>query len=274
MVKENKLIFIVLIMLIITVSGNTSTVKDSAVVNKDQVLDSVISKFHVEHCCHATLKTCLKKTDTCLIAKHLYWFAELAINKSYSYSKIMSQLEDRYKGFTTSKRYNIDTTIMQWAGSPRAPIRVVAYILPTCGMCKKVVGELHDSVTLGSLAGKVKLMAIPFGTGIGNVALFVANHEGRFWQMFQAMRERPGRYTEQDLTNLAIEAGIQEKTFQTLMTQENFRQMTANAKKEGVKNGVSVVPTIFINEKRYSSYKDPEILIDALEYEYKSSKHK
>jgi hypothetical protein len=40
--------------------------------------------------------------------------------------------------------------------------------------------------------------------------------------------------------------------------------------REGVKNGVTVTPTVFINSKRYRSYKDPRWIVDAALFEYES----
>jgi protein-disulfide isomerase len=37
---------------------------------------------------------------------------------------------------------------------------------------------------------------------------------------------------------------------------------------EAVRNGVTIAPTLFINGKRYHSYKDPQWVVDAALWEY------
>lgn len=231
------------------------------------LLDSVISTFHVEKCCGSSLKACLSKKEICPVAKHLYEFSIRIVQQDSDYDKIAEQLKKRYMGFVATSRHNIDTSHLQWAGSPDAPVRIAAYVSSTCNLCKHIVGALHDSVTVGSLKGKAKLMAIPFGKGIGDVALFAANSKGKFWQLFLEMKKSKIRYREDDVIKMAKEAGISEKEMKSLLKKPEFRQMVTKARAEGSENGVEVTPTFFINEKRYRSYKDPEWVVDAALFE-------
>jgi protein-disulfide isomerase len=41
-------------------------------------------------------------------------------------------------------------------------------------------------------------------------------------------------------------------------------------KKEGVRIGVTVTPGVYINGKPYHSFKDPQWVIDAIEYSYET----
>jgi len=197
----------------------------------------------------------------------LYNFSLWLVQHENDRSKVLEQLGKRYDGYFTTAKHVIDTSNLTWAGSPAAPVRIVAYVSSSCNICKHIVGELYDSVTVGSLSGKVKLMAIPFGTGIGDIALFAANSKGKFWELFQAMRENKVRYKEEDIIKMTKDAGIAEKEMRNLLKKPEFDKLLKDARNQGSGNGVELTPTFFINEKRYSSYKDPEWIIDAALFE-------
>jgi len=235
---------------------------------KTSLLDSVISQFTVKYCCQSSLEACLKKKDSCTIATRLYDFANWLVQLDTGHINIMKQLEKRYEGFTDTTHYSIDTSRLKWAGSPEAPVRVIVYVSSTCNLCKLVTGEIYDSVRVGKLSGKVKLMIIPFGSGIGDIALYAADSDGRLWELFEAMRKNSTRYKEEDILNMAREVGIEKKKFKQLLNNPRFRNSQISAREEGTKNGVEVTPTIFINEKRYRSYKDPQWIIDAALFEF------
>lgn len=265
--------YLLLTFLVFPFSNAVMALDDGLDKRQSVLLDSVISTFHIEHCCQASLKSCIKnKKNTCPIAEHLYEFSLWLVQHDNDRSKILEQLEKRYTGFITTKQHVIDTLQLQWAGSPAALVRITAYISSTCNLCKYIVGEILDSITDGTLSGKVKLMVIPFGTGIGDIALFAANSEGKFWELFKAMRENKARYKEDDVIRMGKGAGIAEKRLRNLLKKPEFRKMLMNARAEGSKNGVKVTPTFFINEKRYSSYKDPEWIIDAALFEFEKKR--
>ncbi len=240
---------------------------DSLGIEQSALLDSIISTFRIEYCCGASLKTCLNEKNGCLIAVHLHDFSRWLVQKNINRVKIMEQLEKRYEGFTSTEQHAIDTSQTTWAGSLDAPVRIVAYVSSSCNFCKHIVGILYDSVTTHSLSGKIKLMAIPFGTGIGDIALFAANSQGKFWPLFNLMRNNKKRYKEADILKMAAEAGIEGRNMKKHLEKPEFHQMVSDARKEGAGNGVETTPTFFINEKRYSSYKDPEWIIDAAKFE-------
>ena len=264
--KARRSIWLLMLPIIVPFCFATQA-SDGLTTNQHALLDSVISTFHIEHCCGTSLKACVGE-NTCSIANRMHAFSLWLIEQDYGYSKIMEQMEKRYAGFMATKRHDITTANLPWAGSSAAPVRITAYISSTCNLCKHIVGALYDSITEGSLMGKAKLMAIPFGSGIGDVALYAAHSEGKFWQLFEAMRERKIRYKEDDIISMALGIGIQEKTIRNLLKRGEFQQMVARARADGTRNDVEVTPTFFINEKRYSSFKDPLWVIDAALAEY------
>ncbi len=241
-------------------------------IKRSPLVDSAISSFHIKECCNSSLISCLDKKEPCLIATHLYEFTKWLVEHDADYNKIIDQLDKRYTGFVDTTRHSIDTSRLQWAGSPEAPVRISAYVSSTCNLCKHIVGTLYDSVTTGSLKGKARLMAIPFSTGIGDMALFAANSKGRFWQLFLEMRKNKIIYKEDDIIRMAKDAGIAEGEMKNLLKKPIFKQMMKDARDEGIGNSVQFTPKFFINEKEYSSYKDPEWVIDAVLFELQAQK--
>ena len=166
------------------------------------------------------------------------------------------------------KKKVIDTTSLQLAGNPKSPVTIVAYISSTCNLCKHIVSLLYESVNTGTLKGKAKLMAKPFGTGIGDIAFFVANDDGKFWELLMKMKDVKTRYKENDIIQMLENIGIDSNRSIKLLKYKKFKELLTASRTEGVKNGVKVTPTFFINHKRYSSYKEPQWVIDAALYEY------
>lgn len=243
--------------------------RDGLSASQSARLDSVVDNYHVEHCCGASLGECLSlKRDQCPIADHLYAFSSWLVEIESEPEKIGEQLDKRYGGFVDDETFAIDTSTLEWAGDTTAPVAIVAYVSSTCNLCKHIVGALRDSVTTGSLRGKAKLMAKPFGAGVGDIGLLAANTQRKYWELFEAMEQDKSRYKESTVIRMAESIGIDPKAFQAMLHDPAVREAVDESREEGVRNGVEVTPTFFINSRRYRSYKDPRWVVDAAHYEY------
>ena len=236
-----------------------------------ETLDSLSAHYLIDYCCNSTISECFNQKHECPIAKHLYEFTGWLISVATEPGKIKEQIDKRYEGFTTTEKKVIDTTSLQLAGNPKAPVTIVAYISSTCNLCKHIVCLLYVSVNTGTLKGRAKLMAKPFGTGIGDIAFFVANDDGKFWELLMKMKDVKTRYKENDIIQMLENIGIDSNRSIKLLKNRKFKELLTASRTEGVKNGVKVTPTFFINHKRYSSYKDPQWVIDAALYEYEKT---
>ena len=147
---------------------------------------------------------------------------------------------------------------------------ITAYISANCPLCKRVVSALYDSITTDTLlSGKFALVAKPIGTSIGNVALLAAGKEGRFWDYFRTLANDHSVLKEEaDILRVAQKAGITSATFQKNLSSSTLSKRLSAYHAESVRNEVKYTPTFFINNKRYSSYKDPRWVIDAALFEY------
>ena len=232
------------------------------------MLDSVIGNYRIDYCCRTTISKCLAQDKGCAIAKHLKEFAEWLAGINPDPVKIKDELDKRYAGFVSTTIVPIDTTRLKFVGDPKAPVEIMVYVSSTCNLCKYVVGSIYDSIIAGNLKGKARLMAKPFGAGIGDRALLAANALGKFWDLFMAMRKIKTRLDQESILSMADGLGMPRKRFLPLLGDTTIKEMLSESRKEGGRNGVEVTPTFFIDGKRYGSYKDARWVIDACLFEY------
>mgnify|MGYP000126745031 CR=1 FL=1 len=237
---------------------------DSRAMNR--TLDSLKSSFFIQECCSTFLAPCLAKQPPCDLATRLLAFAEWLIPAVGSYSKAELELQRRYASLTTNDMHVIDTTIMPWLGDAKAATTIVIYVSANCGICKKVTTGLIEEVTEGRLKKTARLMIKPFGAGIGDLALIAATRKGKLWEFFDLIRLVETRLDEETILGAAEKSGINRNEFAAVLTDSSTRALLAACRSEGKNNGVEVTPTIFINGRRYRSYKDPRWVVDAAEF--------
>jgi|WetSurMetagenome_2_1015567.scaffolds.fasta_scaffold152943_2 predicted DsbA family dithiol-disulfide isomerase len=252
--------------LIFSIIGGLCAAPDTLNALQAARLDTVSSRFFVQRCCLSTLRECAKKSE-CPIGRRLEEFAKWRCSADSVTSRILDQLDKRYQGFVDRKKFFIDTAHAAWVGNPAAPVAIAAYVSASCGMCKHVVGALYDSIAFGGLKNKARMMAKPIGSGFDNRALLAAQAEGKFWKMFLAMKGVKTRFTEDILVRCADSIGIAPVRFRELLNSPKTAQMLDSCNSEAGRNGVQVTPTLFINGKRYASFKDARWVVDAALYE-------
>jgi hypothetical protein len=229
--------------------------------------DTVTSRYYIQRCCFSNLRDCITRGGDCAIARRLWPFAKWLCAYDSISAKILEQIDKRYNYFISDGKFVIDTSNVPRTGDPAAPVTIVAYISASCNACKLIVGALYDSVAGGGLRHKAKLLAKPIGKGIGDIALMAAQREGKFWNLFLAMKGIKTRVTEDLLVQLADNIGIPPDRFREMLRNPQFPKSLEANKIEGKKNGVELSPTFFINQKRYNSYKNPRWVVDAALYE-------
>ena len=145
---------------------------------------------------------------------------------------------------------------------------ITAYASGSCSLCKRIVRELHASVTAGPLKGKAFLCVKPFTMGIADCALLAAQNQNRFWDYFLALSQVKERLSQVQLLRIADSLGLKKKVFWHDMNDASVKELLTRSANEARKNGVTVTPTFFINNCRYRSYKDSQWVIDAAEYRF------
>jgi protein-disulfide isomerase len=230
--------------------------------------DSVITNYRVSQCCASTVKKCLSQVPVCPLARRLAKFSEWLAGEGKSYAEIMEKMEERERTLTDTGRAQIDISNMPFAGSPDAPVDIVAYISATCPLCKLITGEMYVEVTEGDLKGKARFFAKPFTRGFGDRAMLAAARLGKYWDYLRALAQIKKRTDTEEFYAVAEQVGIARSDLEQSAQDPEFGRVLERSHDEGARNGVTVTPTIFVNGRRYRSYKHTLWLIDAAEYEY------
>jgi protein-disulfide isomerase len=252
------------------IAGLLSTVDVQAKTLSEQLYDSLLTQYHPFTCCTLSLGACLKEKSPCLIVYRLNDFGKWLSEKDSTAEKLISAVAQRESTFVTDNAMIIDTAGFPSAGKKGAPICMVLYFSGTCPMCKLALKDMSTEVTSGKLAGKVILVAKPFSTGIADKALMLAHKQHKFWEFITVLQPVKQRLDRSLLITVAYNAGIQADSFTAMLDNpDTLIERTLNrSRDEAVRNGVTITPTIFLDFRRYRSYKDIRWLIDAAEYRY------
>ena len=243
---------------------------DSLSTNEQRrLLDSVVTTFVITECCDTTLGACMTITPVCPIAPRFYTFAAWLVFKKEPYEKCMKQLDKRYESFFGPDTFTIAPNSIPAAGSPQSPVVITAYVSASCPLCKKICVPLYQSVSAGGiLAGKAQLSLKPTTTGIGDKALMAAHAQGKFWEYFLSLEKEKRRLDKHIVIRKANRLNADMKQFERNLTNNKLEEDLTQNRAEAIANGVSITPTFFIGTRRYQSYKDPQWIIDAIEYAY------
>ena len=157
------------------------------------------------------------------------------------------------------------------AGSATAPVTAVVYACARCPFCKVMVPALHQAVTDGPLAGKVRLYLRPFpikshaDSTEGGLAMVSAAKLGRFWPFTLRMYESFDSFRPKVLPEWAEAAGIDRKDFEREYADPKNREALVASKQEGLRNKVSATPAIFIDGRPYLYDLTTEAVLDVLQ---------
>jgi len=187
--------------------------------------------------------------------------------------KMAEALSERYQIFTAPAHAarTIQTNGWPISGDPNSPVTITMYFSATCPMCKTTYTGLHAAVTSGSLKGKAKLVSKPFSPTPQNKALMAAYSMNKFSEFMHSIAQRRGRIDESLVYAIADSLKMDTKRFKMFIEEDpSITKAIEESTQEGRINEVSLVPTIFINGRRYNSYLDVRWVIDAAEYAHET----
>ena len=266
-------IFILLLSLIANKNFGMNFYCDSLSSNSQLVLlDSIITSYKLSECCQNTIEECLKIQPNCMIAHRFYNFSCWMVLRETEFDKVLLQLDKRQDSFLNPQEFSISPTVLKPAGTINAKITITAYISANCSLCKKVVIPLYMAVTSGPIEKKAVLNLKPILPNISNMALLAAQKMGKFWEYYHSLEKEEKRLDEKILVSKAKKLKLPVEEFKKMLYDEESKKIIEGYKAEAIKNGITITPTLFINNRRYSSYKDPQWIIDLVEYEYEKVK--
>jgi protein-disulfide isomerase len=263
-----------LVILNLIIASHSIQAADSIKVNtlltvpQQNELDSITSSFQITSCRSMSFAQALKRSPPCPMATHLYPFAQWLAAKGKTYAECMKDLADRQRCAIDTQRYSIDLSSSLLAGDVAAPVTIVVYISGLCPLCKYISSELYNEVTIGALKGKARLAIKPCKANRADEAIVAAAHFKKQWEYLIALHNLKVRPDEPILLKLADSLGMSSTAFGQYMDSRALQLIIEHDSEEAVRNGVTIAPTLFINGKRYHSYKDPQWVVDAALWEY------
>ncbi|MDR2693841.1 MAG: DsbA family protein [Chitinispirillales bacterium] len=241
---------------------------------KNRYLDSLQRDYYVEAC--KSKLPAAAKNPGCPVGERLNSFVEWmdSISGAPHDSVYGNALKSHYETLAGKTKYAADIKGWPLIGDASAPLTVVMYFSGTCPLCKRNFAELYREVNAGSLKGKVKIVAKPFGiTGV-NKALVAAHDMGRFADIMLALAHVEGRVDEETVYNIAETMYFVRDKFKSVAESPSVAERVKAAHSEGNKNGVELVPTYFIGGRRYESVNNMWWIINTMEYMVRETKGK
>jgi protein-disulfide isomerase len=149
-------------------------------------------------------------------------------------------------------------------GPPNARVTVVEFSDFQCPYCAVAVVKLND--VLKAYPNDVKLVFKQYPlemhsqAALAAEAALAAQHQGKFWQLHDAMYADRTHLSRQNILAMAGKIGLDVKRFEEDWDSPAIRQALAKEQQEGDAVGVNATPTIFIDGQRYNG----DLALDAI----------
>ena len=231
-----------------------------------------LDSFYIGGCCKKTLAECLRRTPPCPLAIHLGAFASWidTLLPAEPCSTRIAAVATRYAFFTDTTHATIDSGSVTFVGSPSSPLAIVLYVSALCPLCKRVYKGLYADVTEGSLHGVARLGIKVLSVKSWDLALLAARRVNRQSALFLSLADVNERISMPVIRRKAAEIGLSPATLDHLAADTILLREASLSASEAARNGVTVTPTVFINGRRYRSYKDPQWVADAALFMYEA----
>lgn len=226
-----------------------------------------VKSFRIAQCGNATLEVLMKKWEPCAIASRLAPFALWMDSLAKPCSTQINDVTTRYAYFTDTVRASIDYAGVSFEGAADAPVRIMAYISMSCPLCKRLYRDLSDSLNKGRME-KMALYVKPVPATPLEYALAVMQKEHKQDALLRALAPVKDRVDLPVILRIADSLGVPKEKMERLSQSKAIMDYVASSRKEAIRNQVTVTPTIFINGKRYRSYKNPRWIFDAADFEF------
>lgn len=239
-----------------------------------KMVQKLLGEVYPYDCCDEILAKCLKQKKVCKLARRLRDDICRRAARGQEAKAIKNAMDRRARSMTpTRKKAAMDLSRAEVAGTKDAKVQVVVYACARCPFCSKVVPDLYRKVTSGGLKGKAALYMRPFpirgheGAAEGGMAMMAAQEQGKFWPYIMKLYANYDDFSVANLGKWADDVGLDQAKFSKAVTDAALRQRLVRSKKEGLRNGVTATPTLYINGRQYHGDMDPETLLDVLDEE-------
>lgn len=264
---------LLIITFVLTLKVNGFNYIDS-IVHDEHLLryDSIVSTYSMTKICGSNLNDCSQKNPNSSLSIRLKNFIAWLVIRNKSQEKVFKQLDKRLMSLYPNKICSFSEYLIKPAGEPSSPVKIVAYVKASCSLCKRVIIPIHLAVHSEILKGIATLEIRPMTLTIGDKALLAAAKQNKGWDFFLSLENEDRRLNEKIVSEIAEKIGLNQEQFNIDLYSPEIHNHLVQLREEAMKNDFNTAPTLYINNYRYQSYKDPQWLIDAVEYNYEKLK--
>jgi protein-disulfide isomerase len=142
-----------------------------------------------------------------------------------------------------------------YKGNPKAKVVIVEFAdfeCPHCAVMKNVLKELFEKHNQ-DLVIYFKQFPLPFHANakLASQATLAAHKQGAFWQMHDLIFDNQSTLNPEIFKNFATQLGLNVEKFLADMNDPAIQVEIENQMKEGMQNGLTGTPTVFINGRLY-----------------------
>jgi len=173
-------------------------------------------------------------------------------------------------------KVSAETDITYGKGNANAKVIITEYSDYQCPFCSKFTMDVLPQLQNDYLeTGKVKFVFKDFPIPNHRYAQMAAQstycageqNEEYFWKMHIKLFESQKNLTKDDILKYADEFGININPFKTCLDTEKYKNLVLRNRQDGLKAGVNVTPTFFINDSKIIGVQPYENLVKMIDTE-------
>jgi protein-disulfide isomerase len=178
----------------------------------------------------------------------------------------IAEVRKRYAYFEDTVRHPIDLKDVPCVGAADAPLHVVLYVSLSCPVCKWLYCALSDSLKNGRIRDMALYVKPLSATPLEHI-LVAIQKEHKQDELLRALAPVKERVSEEMVLRIADSLGISRGAIGKLSRGKPVVDDVASSRAEGLRNGVTGTPGVFINGKRYHCNLNPRWVMDAVRFE-------
>lgn len=234
---------------------------------------SALKTIHAYGCCTDAIDKCLAKNDkTCKIPQLLADEVCSMTAKGYKADKIKEVIESRAQTMAPDAQiYPIDIKPEHVWGNPEAKVILSVYLCGRCPYCSRhvplLIRTLENSAFKDNVAVNLRYFPIKSHDNSTPAALAIesAARMGKAWDYLIKSYDQFDAFTLNQIMVWSKELGMDTEQMKTLMKDAEVRKVVAESKKEGLVNGVTTTPTMFLNGRRIEGNFDIDTVMSMIE---------
>ncbi len=160
-------------------------------------------------------------------------------------------------------------------GPSDAPVTLVEFSDFHCPFCSRLRETLHQ--VMEQHAGKVRRVFFHFpltihpGADMTHQASECAHEQGKFWEFFEKIFDRPGAVQKEGLMEIGRQIGLDMEAYESCLQSEKYKQQILSDIAAGSAAGVQGTPAVFVNGKLIPGAQPYEVFDTAIQEALKSA---